>query len=229
MIERPQLLQHRLMCSLSSPRHRIFSELLPRKRGRLSRHWLTLRNHLAIHWRWWNCSLLKREQTSPGLPIEHINVSALARLHHCVNQFSLMAQGHKQRRRWEVQVPHIMADGLKMPFALPRHRVQAYQGISKQIVAMPVCSIKVEGSRAGWHKNQPAFHIYRRAGPVIGRSRSLPRTWRPGVIPELPRMRNRMKAPAKFSGRHIIRSDVARRGRKHLRGRTAKNQEITIN
>src|SRR6185295_3390819 len=55
-----------------------------------------------------------------------------------------------------------------------------------------------------------------------------PRVFRPGVITEFTRMRDGVEAPAKFSGAHVKRTDVAGRRRQVFTHDAAQDQQIAV-
>src|SRR5258708_2987941 len=122
-----------------------------------------------------------------------------------------------------------MMDPLKVPKALPRPGIERKQSVCEEIVAYPVCSVKVEDCRPGRHIDDAALFVQRHPRPVVRCARSFPRVGRPGGVAEFARMRDGVKSPAKTAGANIESANVARRRRIRLRIAATNDNQILVN
>ena len=100
---------------------------------------------------------------------------------------------------------------LEVPLALPRRRVEADQRLPEQRVAGAPAAVVVVARSAHRHVQQPALFVERHRRPHVGVAGERPRIVTPGVIAELARLRNRVKAPRRLPGACVERANVARR------------------
>src|SRR5579863_7715708 len=122
-----------------------------------------------------------------------------------------------------------MMDPLKVPKALSRPGIKRKQSVCEEIVAYPVCSVKIEDCRPGRHINDAALFVQRHPRPVVRGARSFPRVGRPGGVSEFARMRDGVKRPAKATGTNIESANVARRRRICLRIAATNNDQVLVN
>src|SRR5262245_44029251 len=108
-----------------------------------------------------------------------------------------------------------------MPFALARGGIQTEHRICEEIVAMPVRPVKIEGRGTRRCEDQSALFIHNQPGPIVRSADVLPGIFRPGLVSELARMRNRMEGPSLPARVRIEGANVTRRRRQTFAQQTA--------
>ena len=119
-----------------------------------------------------------------------------------------------------------MVHHLEVPHALAGAGIEGDEGGPEEIRANAVGAIKVVGGGTGRHEHDPARGIDRQLAPRIRAPDVLPRIGRPGLVPELARVRNGVETPHLFPGNDVVGANVARRGEIGFAGRRAQDDEV---
>src|ERR1043165_3108667 len=104
-----------------------------------------------------------------------------------------------------------MVRSLIMPKIFSSARIESEKAIGKQIRPVTVCSIKIIGGRTQRKVRDAAFFINGDFGPVVRATNIFPGIFRPSLITELTRERDRVKNPQHFSGDYVVSTQVPRR------------------
>src|SRR5215468_6076372 len=94
---------------------------------------------------------------------------------------------------------------------------------------MPVRPVKIESRRAGRRENQPALLIYYQSRPIVRAAGVSPGVFRPCLVTEFARMRDRVKGPSLFAAANVEGANVTGRGRQRLAGQSADDQHVLVN
>src|SRR5262245_14692652 len=113
-------------------------------------------------------------------------MSGLGDLGDGINQAPLFLDGDEAGCRWQITIPKIVLDHLKMPNTFASFCLQRDQRISEQIVTHAIGSIEIKGCRAGWDEDQTLLLIQTDSTPTIGAARVLPGILGPGLVAKLP-------------------------------------------
>jgi hypothetical protein len=100
---------------------------------------------------------------------------------------------------------------LIMPQSFAGLGVQGNQGVREEIRALPVSSVAILGSGRYRKIHNASVFIATHRRPDIGAASIAPGIFLPGIIPELSRMRHRVKPPDGFARERIKRANVATR------------------
>src|SRR5262249_60802035 len=111
-----------------------------------------------------------------------------------------------------------------MPDALAGVRIQTQERVGEKVVAMPVRPVKIESRRTGRREDQPMSLIDNQPRPIVSAADVSPGVFRPGLVTELARVRDRVKRPSLFTSANVERADVARRGGQRLASPSTEHQ-----
>ena len=98
-----------------------------------------------------------------------------------------------------------------MPSPLTRLAVERHQGLGEQVVAQPVAAVPVVGRRAEGQVDETEFLVCRHQRPDVRVAGVLPGLVLPGLMPVLPRLRNRVEGPAQFAGHRVETAHISGR------------------
>src|SRR3569833_29362 len=99
---------------------------------------------------------------------------------------------------------------LEVPDALAGSRIKCQEGISEEICARAIRAVEVIFRAGSWDKHDAMRFVERQFAPRVCTSRSFPGVRRPCVVPELARMRNRVKTPDKLATHDIVSANISR-------------------
>src|SRR5262249_59807516 len=148
-----------------------------------------------------------------ALAVEQEKPSDLARLRHGVGRAAIMVPGDQHGWEWQIEIPQVVVDGLKVPDAPARGGLKRHHGVSEQILPQSLAAVEIECRRSQGQKNQPALFIEAEPAPVVGGAGGLPRVAFPGFVAELAGMRDGMEDPAALAGVNVESPHVSRRCR----------------
>src|SRR3954466_14427310 len=94
-------------------------------------------------------------------------------------------------------------NGLEMPEAVSGARIQGYQGISEQSRTFAVAAEVIGGGRSQREKDHTALDIDTDRSPRVNAAAPVPRIFGPGIISELPLLRDRVESPEQFTRTRI--------------------------
>ena len=220
----PEPLENGLVCLRGPLGNHVFGEDLAGERRRFQRQRLRGRKLLAIDIGSGDLAVFNREQRLAGFALEDEYVTRLGELYRGIDQIPVALHGDETGRDRQVAIPDVMLDNLKMPDTLARLRLQRNQRIREQIVSKAVGAVEIESRRPGRNEQQPALFIQTHAAPIVRGSTIFPGVLRPGLVPELARMGNRVEAPAKLSGTDVVGPDVTGRRGESFADDTAKDE-----
>ena len=189
----PQPLENGLVRRRSAAGDHLLRQPLPRKRRRLQGEWLGGGDLFPYDVGFRRRPVLDGEQGRSPLPVEDEDVTRLRGLGHGVHQPAVPLHRDQRGLSRNVPIPEIVADKLKMPDALPGRGPEGNQGIGKEIIAVAVGSIEVEGGRSRGDEDQSPPVVHAHARPTVGGSGVFPGLLRPGLVARLSRMGNRVK------------------------------------
>src|SRR6185295_8732641 len=132
--------------------------------------------------------------------IEHKQESLLRRLSDDVDVAAIVPHGQKLWSRRQVVVPHIVMDGLEMPQALARLRIQRNQAVAEQIVAGPIAAIEIRPRSSEWNIGNASLFVDRHFAPVVNATGGFIKIRRPCVVSNFSWMWNRMEDPDQLTG-----------------------------
>lgn len=87
--------------------------------------------------------LLNGEQRSTGYAVKQVQHTLLGRLRHRIHALSIVLHRYQRRRRWEVAVPYIMVDSLKVPDKFPCVAIEGQQSVCIKVIAGAVGAVEV--------------------------------------------------------------------------------------
>ncbi len=148
-----------------------------------------------------------RPDRLPGLALEDVEESRLARLRDHIDLPAILADGGQHRRSIQIKVPEIVMDRLEVPEPLARSGIEGKQRVGEQIGAVTISAVIVEGWRAGRDEDDAAPFIDRKLSPRVRRPRIAPGFRRPRFIAEFARRRNRVELPGELSRPDVVRAD----------------------
>src|SRR5260370_42218338 len=111
-----------------------------------------------------------------------------------------MFYSEQLRRYREIVVPQIVMDGLEVPQALARARIQRQQRIAKQVVPFAVASVEIVARGPQREICDAPFLVGRQLAPVVHAAGGLPAFWRSSVVTKFSRARNHVEWPNQFAG-----------------------------
>ena len=187
---------------------------------------LRARRALAIDVRFTRATLLDRKERRTRLAIQHEHVTVLGDLRHRRHAAATARDGDEIRRRREIPVPDVVLDALEMPHALAGARVEREHAVGKEVVAVAVHTVEIEGSGSGRGEHHGVRLIDRHARPRVGAAAQLIRLGGPRVVAELARLRNGVEDPAQLAGHHVEGTDVSRRSGQRFGHAAAEDQHV---
>ena len=180
-------------------------------RRRLGREPLGGRRPLAGHRAAGYRTVLNGPHGLAGARIEDVDEALLAELRGGLDLAAVDLDIPENRRRHEVVVPETVADRLEMPLAFARLAVERNEALGEQVVPQPVAAVPVVGRRAEGQIDEPEVFVRGDQRPHVRVARVLPGIVLPGLVPELPRLRNRVEGPAQLASHRIEAADVSGR------------------
>ena len=126
-----------------------------------------------------------------------------------IDRFAVVPHRQQNGRRWEVTVPKVVVDSLKMPQQITRSCVDGKEAIGVQIVSRAVRSVEVAYSRACRHIEDAALLVEYTARPVVRAPGVAPGVLRPAFVAGLAGTGNCVKSPSQFAGMHVVGAHVA--------------------
>src|SRR5260370_36845180 len=100
-----------------------------------------------------------------------------------------MFYSEQLRRYREIVVPQIVMDGLEVPQALARARIQRQQRIAKQVVPFAVASVEIVARGPQREICDTPFLVNRLLATVVKAAGRLPRIGKPIVVTRISRPR----------------------------------------
>ena len=152
----------------------------------------------------------------------------LGRLRHGIDALPVAHDSHERRWRWEIAIPDVVLDRLKMPDALAGVRIEREERVGEQVVAGTVGAVEIGRGGAGGDEDESTFYIDCHSRPVVGAARVGPGVLRPGVVAVLAGTRNGVERPAKPPGADVVGADVAARCRQALGRPAADDVQILV-
>src|SRR5262249_48793410 len=127
-------------------------------------------------------------------------------------------------------VPYVMMDCLEVPFVGARLNIDGNDGVSKQICALPVPSIKATNWRSqGQKEESPLLVECEIEGPDIDTQSSLPAVTFPGVVANGTRLRDRAEFPELRSGARVESPRIPDSSDRSWRRVGADHDNISVN
>ena len=193
------------------------ADALPVERRRLRRERLGGRGHLAGHVRLRHRPLLDGPHRLAGGAVEHVEERLLARLRDRLDLTPVDGDVDEDGGVGEVEVPHVVVDGLEVPRAFSGLEVKGDDAVREQVVAGPVPPVEVAGGRLHRQVDVAQLGVDGHLAPHPGVAGVAPRVGQPRVVAELVGAGNGVEDPPPLAGPGVVAADVP--GRLLLRGR----------
>src|SRR5579863_362869 len=119
-------------------------------------------------------------------------------------------------------------DSLKVPEPLASARVERDQAVTEEILPMAIGAVEIVAGGSKWNEGDAAFFIHAHFVPVVHASPRFPKILRPRFVPELARMRHRMKHPHELAGAGVVGVDIGGYGRVVIAACRQRNDEQVL-
>ncbi len=146
-----------------------------------------------------------------GYTIEHIEKSKLRRLCNDIDHLPVVLHSEKLRRSRRVIIPEIVMHQLVMPQTLARARIERQQTIAIEIRAQTIAAPEIICRRTDRKICDAALFVDGKLAPDIRPACGLVSVFRPCVVTEFARIRDRVKGPHEFAAHYVVSADIARR------------------
>ena len=174
-------------------------------RERLRRPGLFTR-HVALR----HGAFLDRPDRRARNAVEDVEETRLAGDRDHVDALAVPLDGRQLRRRVAVEVPEVVVGHLEVPQPLARSRVERDDRAAEQVGAGPVRAVVVVGGRPDGKVRDAPLGVDRDLAPRVDAADVLVRVFRPRLVAELSRMRNRVELPHELSRDHVEGAEIAR-------------------
>ena len=143
--------------------------------------------------------------------VEDVGEAGLRDLGNGFDQLAVDHDVEQVRGRGDVVVPDPVADGLEVPDALARLRVDADQALGEQVVARPVGPVVVVRRRARRQVDVPQFVVRAHRRPHVRVAGRPPGLVLPGLDAKLVVPWDRVETPLELTRVDVVGAHVARR------------------